>query len=366
MFVSSVLTVEGRDELAPLGRQSFINGFNTQPCPRRYAAGIKRTLGTAQHKKQALLAKDIRRLIAACPKNLSGTRDKALFLLSFAGAFRRSESSGLTVEDLKFCREGVVSTLRHSKTDQEHAGREVGIPYAKDMSICPVFALKEWLKAAKIKTGPVLRRVDRYEYVSKRRGLDPASVTYFVKQAARCAGFQHISEVSGNSFRLGHVSQAVRNGVPEYVVMKQTRQKSREVLGAYIRTEEIFEQNAVASLWAGLRPARAGRAYEKAKFLEECQSDPFPVRGEVNSDNFGGALLHFEVIAACKPNSKLGRSYAVLFHKVSEAFPTVFCMRHIQLAHLSLREPADSHILFCKPIQHAFTVGPRHQTAKGK
>lgn len=83
--------------------------------------GIKRTLGTAQHKKEALLEKDIRRLVAACPKNLSGTRDKALFLISFAGAFRRSESSGLNVEELKFCREGVVCTLRRSKTDQEGA-----------------------------------------------------------------------------------------------------------------------------------------------------------------------------------------------------------------------------------------------------
>ena len=71
--------------------------------------------------------------------------------MSFSGAFRRSESSGLTVEDLKFCREGVVCTLRRSKTDQEGAGREVGIPYAKNKNICPVLALKAGLKQAKIK-----------------------------------------------------------------------------------------------------------------------------------------------------------------------------------------------------------------------
>lgn len=211
--------------------------------------GIKRTLGTAQHKKQALLAKDIRRLVAACTENLTGTRDKALFLLSFAGAFRRSESSGITVEDLKFCREGVVCTLRRSKTDQEGAGREVGIPFNKDKTICPVRALKAWLKAAKIKTGPVFRRVDRYGFVSKHRGLDPASVAYIVKHAAKRAGFRHVREVSGHSFRSGHVSQAVKNGVPEYVVMKQTGHKSREVLSAYIRMGELFEQNAAGGLW---------------------------------------------------------------------------------------------------------------------
>jgi len=211
--------------------------------------GIKRTLGTAHHKKEALLAADIRRLINGCPKNLSGTRDKALFLLSFAGAFRRSESSGLTVEDLRFCREGVVCTLRRSKTDQEGAGREVGIPYAKNKKICPVRALKAWLKAAKISSGRVFRRVDRYGFVSRRRGLDPASIAYIVKQAARRAGFRHVRDVSGHSFRAGHVSQAVRNGVPEYVVMKQTGHRSREVLDAYIRTGEIFTQNAAGGLW---------------------------------------------------------------------------------------------------------------------
>ena len=100
-----------------------------------------------------------------------------------------------------------------------------------------------------IKSGPVFRRVDRYGFVSRRRGLDPASIAYIVKQAARRGRFRHVQDVSGHSFRSGHVSQAVRNGVPEYVVMKQTGHKSREVLGAYIRTGEMFDQNAASGLW---------------------------------------------------------------------------------------------------------------------
>jgi site-specific recombinase XerC len=115
--------------------------------------GIKRTLGTAPHRKDALLAADIRRLIAACPKNLLGLRDKALFLISFAGAFRRSESAGLNVEDLKYCHEGIVCNLRRSKTDQEGAGRKVRIPFGKSKTTCPVCALKLWLKKGKITSG---------------------------------------------------------------------------------------------------------------------------------------------------------------------------------------------------------------------
>lgn len=116
----------------------------------------------------------------------------------------------------------MVCTLRGSKTDQEGAGREVRIPYAKDKNICSVRALKMWLKQAKIKTAPVFRRVDRYGFVSRRRSFDPAPVAYIVKQAARRAGGRKVRDVSGHSFRAGHVSQAVRNGGPEYVVMKQT------------------------------------------------------------------------------------------------------------------------------------------------
>ena len=164
--------------------------------------GIKRTLGTAPHRKDALLAADIRRLIAACPKNLLGTRDKALFLVSFAGAFRRSETVSLNVEDLKYCREGLVCTLRRSKTDQEG----VGIPFGKRKTTCPVCALKVWLKRGKIKSGPVFRAVNRHGQVS-RRGLDRNSVADIIKQAARRAGI-HVENLSGHSY--GQVMSARR------------------------------------------------------------------------------------------------------------------------------------------------------------
>lgn len=227
--------------LTAISKAHAASGFPSPASTRNLVVGdtlrgIKRTLGTAPHRKDALLAADICRLIAACPKNLLGTRDKALFLVSFAGAFRRSESSGLNVEDLKYCREGLVCTLRRSKTDQEGAGRKVGIPFGKNKTTCPVCALKLWLKKGRIKSGPVFRAVNRHGQVS-RRGLDRNSVADIIKQAARRAGMR-VENLSGHSLRAGHVSQAVRRGVPEYVIMKQTGHKSREVLGAYIRMGE--------------------------------------------------------------------------------------------------------------------------------
>jgi site-specific recombinase XerD len=237
--------------LTAISKTHAAAGFSSPASTRNLVVGdtlrgIKRTSGTAPHRKDALLAADIRRLIAACPKNLLGVRDKALFLVSFAGAFRRSESVGLNVPDLKSCREGLVCTLRRSKTDQEGAGRKVGIPFGKDKTTCPVCALKLWLKKGKIRSGPVFRAVNRHGQVS-RRGLDRNSVADIIKQAARRAGM-HAENLSGHSLRAGHVSQAVRRGVPEYVIMKQTGHKSREVLGAYIRMGEMFTQNAASGL----------------------------------------------------------------------------------------------------------------------
>ena len=144
------------------------------------------------------------------------------------------------------CREGLVCTLRRSKTDQEGAGRKVGIPFGKSKTTCPVCALRLWLRKGKIKSGPVFRAVNRHGQVS-RRGLDRNSVADILKQAARRAGM-HVENLSGHSLRAGHVSQAVRRGVPEYVIMKQTGHKSREVLADYIRMGEMFTSNAATGL----------------------------------------------------------------------------------------------------------------------
>jgi integrase len=103
---------------------------------------IRRTIGTAQHGKAPLLSADIRRIVAARREDLLGLRDSALVLVGFAGGFRRSELAGIDICDLKFSSDGVVVTVRKSKTDQEGAGREVGLPFGASQDTCPVRALR--------------------------------------------------------------------------------------------------------------------------------------------------------------------------------------------------------------------------------
>jgi len=159
--------------------------------------GVCRTIGTAQHGKDALLTSDIRKMIDHCPCGLRGARDRALLLVGFAGAFRRSELAALEVADLKFTTEGLVIDLRRSKTDQEAKGREVGIPFGTDELTCPVRILKAWLGRGNIDCGPVFRSLGKSGRLSQFP-LAPDSVAWIIRQAARRAGIR--GDVSGHSF----------------------------------------------------------------------------------------------------------------------------------------------------------------------
>ena len=227
-------------------------GFTNSPATTRHFVvgetlkGIRRTIGTAQHGKDPLLSADIRRIVAARRRDLLGIRDSALVLAGFAGGFRRSELAGIHISDLKFSSDGVVITIRKSKTDQDGAGREVGLPFGNSQDTCPVRTLRQWLVASGISDGPVFRSVGRYGHVS-RRGLHKDSIGKLLKRAARRAGLK-VDELGGHSLRAGCVTQAVMNGVREFVIMKQTGHKTVVTLRRYIRSGEIFRENAAAGL----------------------------------------------------------------------------------------------------------------------
>ena len=87
--------------------------------------------------------------------DLKGIRDRALLLVGFAGAFRRSELVALDLEDITETSDGLKITIRHSKTDQEGAGHVIAIPRGK--IACPVAALNEWIGAAAIASGAIFR-----------------------------------------------------------------------------------------------------------------------------------------------------------------------------------------------------------------
>lgn len=208
--------------------------------------GIRRAKGTAQKGKAPARTQEVRAMVAACGDGLLGARDRALLLLGFAGAFRRSELVGLQVADLDFGADGLTVTLRRSKTDQEGAGQKVGIPYGSHPQTCPVRGLQAWLQAADITAGPVFRSVDRHGNV-RLAALTGQSVALVVKKCAEAAGLDP-AKFAGHSLRAGLATAAAEAGVSERIIAAQTRHRSLPMLRRYIREGNLFRENAAAEV----------------------------------------------------------------------------------------------------------------------
>ena len=208
--------------------------------------GVKRVHGTAAKQKSALLTDDLRVMLKAVPDKLIGLRDRALLLVGFAGAFRRSELVALDLSDLAFTAEGLLITLRRSKTDQEGAGMQKAIPFGSHAATCPVKAMRVWLEASGITEGAIFRSINRHSQVAINRLSDHA-VALIVKKYAKPAGLK-VADFSGHSLRAGFVTSAARAGEPERRIMRQTGHKSIEMVLRYIRQANIFQDNSALAL----------------------------------------------------------------------------------------------------------------------
>jgi len=204
---------------------------------KRTMQGIRRTMGTKQRRVTALAKDDLVEMMAHIDQQLpmKAARDKALLLIGFAGAFRRSELVALRHDDMAMYDNGLELLLRRSKTDQEGAGRTVFIPYARG-NRCPVKALKSWLELAEITAGPLFRPINRYDQVVGSKALTPQSVALIVKAAVRLmAGNEAAKMVAGHSLRAGYCTEAAMIGLQPYQIREQTGHRSDVTLARYIR-----------------------------------------------------------------------------------------------------------------------------------
>jgi site-specific recombinase XerC len=161
--------------------QGFLSPVSSQLVKLTFS-GIRRKHGRPQRRVAAATKEIILAMVASLGDDLRGRRDRTLLLIGFAGAFRRSELVAIDCADLRSVSEGIIITLRRSKTDQESQGREIGIPNAKGAT-CPVRALEGWLAASKITEGPVFRAINGHGQISEKR-LTPEAVALIVKSRA--------------------------------------------------------------------------------------------------------------------------------------------------------------------------------------
>jgi site-specific recombinase XerD len=206
--------------------------------------GIRRTYGSARVRKAHAVAGKMLGMVATAPDKLAGLRDRALLLVGFGGALRRSELVALDVADIQETETGLLVTIRGSKTDQERAGATVAI--ARGDVACPAKALQEWLDAAGIEAGPIFRPIDKGGTVRDSR-LTDRSVANIVKAYAKRAGFD-ASTFSGHSLRAGFLTSAAGKGASIFKMMDVSRHKSVDTLRGYVRDAELFKDHAGAGL----------------------------------------------------------------------------------------------------------------------
>lgn len=163
-------------------------------------------------RKEAILPQDLIAMLATLPRDLRGLRDHAILLIGFAGGLRRSEIVGLDhgKGDTPDSRgwidifDDVAAITLYGKTGQ----RRIEITRGSGDQPCPVHALGQWLRFAKIDHGPIFVSISRDGRRQTARRLDDKHVARLIKRTAMAAGLrpdlpeqQRISLYSGDSLR---------------------------------------------------------------------------------------------------------------------------------------------------------------------
>ena len=206
---------------------------------RRIRKGIRRTHKGSQSLKQApaMTVLDLKGVCCKLRDSLKDCRDKAILTLAFFGAFRRSEVVSLDIDHLSFNEKGVAVSLLQSKTSDTK--QVVYIALARDQDLCPVKALRDWIKKAQVKDGAVFRSLIKGGKLSGR--LSGHSVSEIIKS--------HFgSEYSGHSARRGLVTASAEKGTSLHVIKKHSRHKSADMVLRYIDDAKGFEDSAVTVL----------------------------------------------------------------------------------------------------------------------
>ena len=212
---------------------------------RATMSGIRRTKGMAQREAQALQRDDLFAVLGRMGERPIDIRDKALLLIGFAGAFRRSELVGFDCGDVEPVGRGIILHLRRSKTDQTGQGRKIAIPHGRTRW-CPVRHLTDWATYAGIEQGPIFRSIDRHGHISPDR-LSGDAVATIMKKRVKAAGFDPAT-FSGHSLRAGLATSAAMAGASSWKIRQQTGHKSDAMLARYIRDGDMFTDNAAGAV----------------------------------------------------------------------------------------------------------------------
>ena len=171
-------------------------------------------------------------------------RNRAILMLSYTGAFRRSELAALDYDDLIYSNKGVSIHLRQSKTDQFAKGAYKALPFnLAEPSFCPVRILNEYLALANIESGAVFRTIKgrKSKVQLSNNRLSTTDIYRIVKRYA--------VNFSPHSLRAGFITDAKEKNLPDSSIMVQTGHQSVQMIHHYGRHKTIWQGNAVNEIF---------------------------------------------------------------------------------------------------------------------
>lgn len=232
-----------RRRLVAIGRAHRMKGVAwaaSHPAIRDTLSGIFRRHGVPQRRAAAIGTAELRKLVATCDTDLAGQRDRALLLLGFAGALRRSELVAVQREHISFTPDGMKLLIPRAKSDQEGHGVELGIPRGMKLETCPVRAVETWLRASGCQYGPVFRKIDRWGTV-ELTALHAYALPKILARRVAMAGLTHtgLEKLSAHGLRAGFVTEAYKAGARDEAIMEHSRHKDLKTMRGYVRRAKL-------------------------------------------------------------------------------------------------------------------------------
>jgi site-specific recombinase XerD len=221
--------------------------------------GVTRAKGVRPRRQAAPAVPGVLRLMLArrpSPDMPLGARDRAMLLLGFGAALRRSELVALTLGDVETVPgRGLRLLVRRSKTDQHGTGQDIAVWANPDQpGVCPAAALANWMDHRRSApdldwTATLTVRAERPLFCAVTKAgkvtgqaLSDKAVARLVKQAALDAGLDP-DRYSGHSLRAGLATAAGDAGAGLAELMRQTRHKSTDVALGYLRPADLWRNN---------------------------------------------------------------------------------------------------------------------------
>lgn len=241
-----------RRRLAALGKMHRFNDLPWNTAHRDIQGplqGLLRTHGRPAQKAAALTLPMLRQLVATCDRSARGRRDRALLLIGFAGALRRSELVALQVEDVAVAADGLRLLIARAKTDQAGQGAEVGLPRGRHAETCPARALEDWQAVARRKAGPLFRRVSTAGRVGDA-ALHPDAVRRILAHRAGLAGLEldGFGRLSAHALRVGFITEAYAGGVRDEDIMRHTRHRDLRTMRGYVQRAGLVDDSPAGAL----------------------------------------------------------------------------------------------------------------------